>query len=118
MNVEDYHKRVRIEGEICRDMAKNIILPRVVEAYSCALKTNEMALNQGFPGVDVYAKSLGEGYRDLTAAISKIESALEAEHEHILAAMAETRKVVDALEKVVSDEMWPLPKYREMMFIY
>ncbi|OWV10378.1 glutamine synthetase III [Fibrobacter sp. UWH1] len=118
VNVEDYHKRVRIEGEICRDMAKNIILPKVVEAYSCALKTNEMALNQGFPGVDVYAKSLGEGYRDLTAAISKIESALEAEHEHILAAMAETRKVVDALEKVVSDEMWPLPKYREMMFIY
>jgi len=32
--------------------------------------------------------------------------------------MAETRKIVDALEKVVSDEMWPLPKYREMMFIY
>ena len=118
VNVEDYHKRVRIEGEICRDMAKNIILPKAVEAYSCALKTNEMALNQGFPGVDVYAKSLGEGCRDLTAAISKMEAALAGEHQDILAAMAETRKIVDALEKVVSDEMWPLPKYREMMFIY
>ncbi|MCQ2101595.1 MAG: glutamine synthetase III [Fibrobacter sp.] len=118
VNVEDYHKRVRIEGEICRDMAKNIILPKAVEAYSCALKTNEMALNQGFPGVDVYVKSLGEGCRDLTAAVSKMETALAGEHQDILAAMAETRKIVDALEKVVSDEMWPLPKYREMMFIY
>ena len=118
VNVEDYHKRVRIEGEICRDMAKNIILPKVVEAYSCALKTNEMALNQGFPGVDVYVKSLGEGCRDLTAAVSKMEAALAGEHQDILAAMAETRKIVDSLEKVVPDEMWPLPKYREMMFIY
>lgn len=118
VNVEDYHKRVRIEGEICRDMAKNIILPKAVEAYSCALKTNEMALNQGFPGVDVYAKSLGEGCRDLTAAISKMEAALAGEHQDILAAMAETRKIVDSLEKVVSDDKWPLPKYREMMFIY
>lgn len=118
VNVEDYHKRVRIEGEICRDMAKNIILPKAVEAYSCALKTNEMAMNQGFPGVDVYAKSLGEGCRDLTAAISKMETALAGEHQDILAAMAETRKIVDSLEKVVSDDKWPLPKYREMMFIY
>ncbi|MCQ2050375.1 MAG: glutamine synthetase type III, partial [Candidatus Saccharibacteria bacterium] len=93
-------------------------LPKAVEAYSCALKTNEMALNQGFPGVDVYVKSLGEGCRDLTAAISKMETALAGEHQDILAAMAETRKIVDSLEKVVSDEMWPLPKYREMMFIY
>ncbi|MCF0220674.1 MAG: glutamine synthetase type III, partial [Fibrobacter sp.] len=118
VNVEDYHKRVRIEGEICRDMAKNIILPKAVEAYSCALKTNEMALNQGFPGVDVYAKSLGEGCRDLTYAISKMEAALAGEHQDILFAMAEVRKIVDALEKVVPDEKWPLPKYREMMFIY
>ena len=56
VNVEDYHKRIHIEGEIARDMAKNIILPAVVEAYSKALKTNEMALNQGFPGLDGYAK--------------------------------------------------------------
>lgn len=118
VNVEDYHKRVRIEGEICRDMAKNIILPKAVDAYSCALKTNEMALNQGFPGVDVYVKSLGEGCRDLTAAVSKMEAALAGEHQDILAAMAETRKIVDSLEKVVSDDKWPLPKYREMMFIY
>ena len=118
INVEDFHKRIHIEGEVCRDMAKNVIMPKVVEAYSSALKTNEMALNQGFPGVDAYVKSLGEGVKSLSEAIATMESSLEGEHEGIIDAMAGLRKVVDGLEKVVPDEMWPLPKYREMLFIY
>ena len=118
INVEDYHKRIHIEGEVARDLAKNVILPKVVEAYSGALKTNEMALNQGFPGVDAYVKSLGEGVKNLSAAIAAMETSLEGEHEGILAAMADLRKIVDGLEKVVPDELWPLPKYREMLFIY
>ena len=28
------------------------------------------------------------------------------------------RVTVDALEKIVPDESWPLPKYREMLFVY
>ncbi len=118
VNVEDYHKRIHIEGEIARDMAKNIILPAVVEAYSKALKTNEMALNQGFPGLDGYAKSLGEGLNRLTAAIDVMEKSLGGLHEGIVDAIATLRKEVDSLEKIVPDELWPLPKYREMLFIY
>ena len=118
INVEDFHKRIHIEGEVCRDMAKNIILPAVVEAYSKALKTNEMALNQGFPGLDGYAKSLGEGMNRLLAAIDVMEKALGGLHEGIVDAIAALRKEVDSLEKLVSDELWPLPKYREMLFIY
>ena len=109
---------MHIEGEIARDLAKNVILPKVVDAYSKALKTNEMALNQGFPGLDSYAKSLGEGCESLSSAIAKMEACLEKDHEDILDAMAELRKVVDGLEKVVPDDCWPLPKYREMLFIY
>jgi glutamine synthetase len=30
--------------------------------------------------------------------------------------MAEVRKSCDALELMVSDDCWPLPKYREMLF--
>ena len=117
VNVEDYHKRIHIEGEIARDMAKNIILPAVVEAYSKALKTNEMALNQGFPGLDGYAKSLGEGMNRLLAAIDVMEKALGGLHEGIVDAIAALRKEVDGLEKIVPNELWPLPKYREMLFI-
>ncbi|MBQ9224751.1 MAG: glutamine synthetase III [Fibrobacter sp.] len=118
INVEDFHKRIHIEGEVARDLAKNVILPKVVEAYEKSLRTNEMALNQGFPGLDTYVKSIGEGCRSLTESIAALEASLEGEHEGIIAAVADLRKVVDSLEKVVPDEMWPLPKYREMLFIY
>ncbi|MBQ2560668.1 MAG: glutamine synthetase type III, partial [Fibrobacter sp.] len=118
VNMEDYHKKIHIEGEIARDMAKDIILPQAVKAYSCTLKTNEMALNQGFPALDTYAKPLGEGVKKLLAAIEVMEKALASKHEDILNAMIDLRLVVDALEKIVPDELWPLPKYREMLFVY
>ncbi|OWV20332.1 glutamine synthetase type III [Fibrobacter sp. UWB4] len=118
VNMEDYHKKIHIEGEIARDMAKDIILPQAIEAYSTALKANEMALNQGLPALDSYAKPLGEGIKKLLAAIEVMEKALAGKHEDILNGMLDLRLVVDALEKVVPDEKWPLPKYREMLFIY
>ena len=31
--------------------------------------------------------------------------------------MAKVRQIGDALEKVVADDLWPLPKYSEMLFI-
>lgn len=34
-----------------------------------------------------------------------------------LARMAEVRKVADALELIVADDLWPLPKYSEILFI-
>jgi glutamine synthetase len=34
-----------------------------------------------------------------------------------IAAMAKVRKLADRLEKIVADDLWPLPKYSEMLFI-
>jgi len=51
------------------------------------------------------------------------QAALEATEEAvymrdtILPAMAEVRKYADALERVVADDLWPLPKYSEILFI-
>ena len=36
----------------------------------------------------------------------------------IIAAMRSLRKTVDAMENLVADDRWPLPKYREMLFVY
>ena len=55
---------------------------------------------------------------DLNAKIETLRKALGGLHEEILAAMADLRVVVDSIEKNVSDECWPLPKYREMLFVY
>src|SRR5690606_23400034 len=37
--------------------------------------------------------------------------------DNILPAMAEVRAVADRLEKVVPDDLWPLPTYRDMLFV-
>lgn len=118
VNLEDYHKRVDIEAKVAYDMAKSIVLPQVVKAYSEALKVNEMAINQGLVSVDSYAKELAEGYKALVEGIAVMEKAIAGKHQLKLEAMVSLRKVVDKLEGIISDEQWPLPKYREMLFIY
>jgi glutamine synthetase len=35
----------------------------------------------------------------------------------VLAAMTEVRTVADRLERMVADDLWPLPKYSEILFI-
>ncbi|NLG13473.1 MAG: hypothetical protein GX561_04615, partial [Lentisphaerae bacterium] len=48
-----------------------------------------------------------------------LESALDdGEPGGIIAALAGLRVVVDGLESLVDDSRWPLPKYREMLFVY
>ena len=57
-------------------------------------------------------------FHELAEKTALLRTALGGKHEEILAAMAELRKVVDALEREVDDARWPLPKYREMLFVY
>ena len=38
-------------------------------------------------------------------------------HDVVFAAMGDVREVADKLEKWVADDLWPLPKYSEMLFI-
>ena len=38
-------------------------------------------------------------------------------HDAVVPAMAQVREVADRLEKVVADDLWPLPKYSEILFI-
>ena len=53
----------------------------------------------------------------MNAYISTLEDAL-ASGEGIRHAIEFLRKNVDALEQLIDDSIWPLPKYREMLFIY
>ena len=46
-----------------------------------------------------------------------MEKATKFMRDHVLASMTEVRDTADKLEEVVSDELWPLPTYREMLFV-
>jgi glutamine synthetase len=38
--------------------------------------------------------------------------------DEVVPAMLKVREAADALELIVDDQLWPLPKYREMLFVY
>ena len=66
---------------------------------------------------------------DFTRGITGLEKALShhaegdalahAKHyrDHVVTGMAELRKAGDKLETMIADDLWPLPTYREMLFI-
>lgn len=119
--LEEYHRKIRIEGEIALNVVRNNILPAVIEEFKTELSAVKSATDAGITvGVDALKRNvelLGKGLEDLTEKTEKMEKAVTGLHEEILEAMAELRDIVDRLEKIVSDTLWPLPKYREMLFI-
>ena len=63
-------------------------------------------------------EKLGKAIDDLENANSLLESAMNNGDDGIINALNEVRKAADVLEYLVDDRLWPLPKYREMLFVY
>ena len=121
--VEEYNRRLHIEAEIQLEIARSMILPVVADSYSKLASTigkaAENGLKNGVGGLRDSAENIGKGLDSITAGCAKLQKAIASEnHKKIIPAMNELRETVDALELVVDDAAWPLPKYREMLFIY
>ncbi len=120
--LEEYHRKIKIEGGIALEIASSMVLPVVCEEYSMLLKTLECAgtggMSTGVTGLQIMAGQLGTKLDELVLRCNELEAALGGLHEEILTAMANLRKVVDSVEHLVDDSRWPLPKYREMLFVY
>ncbi len=128
---EAYIKTVTIEGRIAAGMARTMILPASIR-YQGELATSVGATKAA--GVDCSAqlellRSLTGYITDLQRETSALEQALSHHAEgdlishtqhardQILAAMTRVRAAADKLETIVADDHWPLPTYREMLFI-
>jgi glutamine synthetase len=128
---EGYLKTVTIEGNMAAFLAKNMILPAAL-TYQGQVATAVNAAKAA--GVDNSAQA--EHLKTLTAAITDFQKQIavvdkalhhhadgdafdHAKHarDHIVPGMADLRKAADKLETIVSDDLWPLPTYREMLFI-
>jgi glutamine synthetase len=120
--MEEYHGRVRIEGEIALEIARSMIAPVVTAEYEKTVSAYSIAKNAelcaGTAGLRKKAEILGKAIDDLSAKSTELEEALEGCHEDIIAGMNSLRQVVDKIELICDDKNWPLPKYREMLFIY
>ena len=131
VRIERYIKNLMIEVDTLRSMVDTQILPACF-AYHGSLAQGAAAakgLGMQAPQTEMMNRlfqlitTLQSKRSMLEAALQKVEgTASEVEKAQVLAAdvsrvMAEVRSTCDELESVVSDEVWPLPKYREMLFL-
>lgn len=128
---DQYFKTVNIEGETTADLARTMILPAAVhylnELVSTVERSNTAGVNSD--GVLKTAREIGALVNELTEVLNELVAQnaelggddvhSKAHHmlEHIIPAMAEVRAVADRLERVVPDYLWPLPRYRDMLFV-
>ena len=123
IGMEDYHRRIRIEASIALEIARSMIRPVVADEFSrlaAALgQAKADGLKTGIRGLTALSLKLGAGLDDLHVKCDRLERAIvRGTHERQLAAMDDLRRTVDRLESLVDDARWPLPKYREILFVY
>lgn len=133
---ETYTKKIQIESRVLGDLALNHIIP-VAISYQSILLTNVSKLKE----VSDDYKTLGAEQLRLIEKVSthvnainakvhemidarKIANNIESErekaiayHDNVAPYLDEIRYHVDKLELIVDNEMWPLAKYRELLFI-
>ncbi|MBR1665699.1 MAG: glutamine synthetase III [Bacteroidaceae bacterium] len=135
---ETYTKKIQIEARIFGDLCLNHVIP-VATRYQSALIDNVHKVSKIFPAeaaarlsannialiqqIAEHASYITEHVEKLVEArkvANRIESEREkaiAYHDTVAPLIEDTRYHVDKLELIVDDEIWPLPKYREMLFI-
>lgn len=136
---ETYVKKLQIESRVMGDLVVNHVLP-AAKRYQTMLLQNVLAVKQVFSAdetaslnamdysiikqIEEHSGAILEGVEHMTDARHKANRQVDerskaiAYHDNVLPLMAEIRTHADALELIVDDEMWTLPKYRELMFIH
>jgi glutamine synthetase len=121
VSMEQYAVNVNIESETAATIARTMILPAAVRYL------NELELS----GLEELTEELEPLVKELHYAIIKLEDANLKENQpdataqgwatymrdDVIPAMEDVRDVADRLERLVADDLWPLPKYSEMLFI-
>jgi len=129
--VERYFMTINIEGETAQHMAQTMILPAAARYLSELVETADRADEVGMKteGVMATARRVNELVDRLTAAIDVLaeqnqelggdDVVSKAEHmrANIIPAMTAVRDAADRLERIVPDDQWPVPTYRDMLFV-
>lgn len=126
---EQYVLSIEVEAKLVIDMAKTSIYPAAMSYLSGLAKTGKRMAKLKIDMDNSTAETVAAEVNAMMSAVDKLREAMEKEdfastEEHmqfcandIRALMDEVRAHADTLETEVSDELWPLPKYQEMLFI-
>ncbi len=135
---EIYTKKIQIEARVFGDLALNHVVP-------CATRYMSVLLDNVYKIKNLFPKEKGEAiaaqdmamiekiamhmqfikdkvnemveYRKAANRIDNMRERAIAYHDNVVPLLETIRYHVDKLELMVDDEMWPLPKYRELLFI-
>ena len=138
IKLETYTKKIQIEARIFGDLCMNHIIP-VATRYQSQLLENIQRLRDAFPPEEANAmnadnlnlvREISQHSGFITAHVqqlidarrvaNRIEDQREraiAYHDTVAPLLESIRYHVDKLELIIDDELWPLPKYRELLFI-
>jgi glutamine synthetase len=116
--IEQYAIRANIEAETTFSIAKTMILP-------AALRHLALIGEGGVSSLEGEVRSMVDELVDALGALEEANAPNDLEgmdlaihgRDKQIAAMAGVREAADKLERVVADDLWPLPKYEEMLFI-
>ncbi len=135
---EMYTKKIQIEARILGDLAVNHVIPVAIR-YQSVLTDNVFKLKTLFPNekgdnlaqldldtIERMSKHMATIMSEVKKMVNarKEANVIECErekaiayHDNVVPCMDVIRYHIDKLELMVDDEMWPLPKYRELLFI-
>jgi glutamine synthetase len=126
---EQYILSIGVEAKLVVELAKTVIYPATMSYVSNLAATVNSASYLGVELKPAGIKKIAEATNAMMATVAQLEEALANHHFDSTAAhmkycagplrtlMDKVRLHADALETEVADEYWPLPKYREMLFI-
>lgn len=126
--LEQYNMTVNVEANLVKEIAQTMVLPAGMRYLG---ELAEIAANLKTAGVDAEPSTLSEVGGKITAlnsALAELDALRADEPEEgqaladynrdsVLPKMLEIRGVVDELEGLVADDLWPLPTYQEMLFV-
>jgi glutamine synthetase len=119
VSIEQYSVKLNIEAETAAEVARTLLLPAAIRHLAVLRSAGTEGLiaeTEGLVGEFVDAiHELERANRDHPE-VEGIEHARYM-RDTVFPAMEAARAVADRLERVVADDLWPLPKYAEMLFI-
>ncbi len=134
VRIERYIKDIDIEIDVLKELVRSYVLPAAYKQQQMVAES-VFSLRQALGGQaparqtaelnnlsqsieSLYAKL--ESFEELAASVKDVEDMEKKARrvaDEVLPAMADIRVVCDHLEEAIADELWPLPKYREMLFL-
>jgi glutamine synthetase len=121
--LEKYAKQVLIEAHALLDLAVTQVAPAVQTHISrtgaavATLAPRSTRLGRELDQLATRYDAFGTAVDELRKTTGEVGHDAHAIANRLRPAMAALRTEVDALEQLVADDLWPLPKYREMLFI-